>query len=531
MTTNHKPLPPGWAWTALGEIAAINPRGDTRELPTDLQVAFVPMSAVDALSGSIVELQSRTVGELRKGFTPFAAEDVLFAKITPSMENGKAAIARQLLNGRGFGSTEFHVMRPSSGVIPEWIFHFIRQERFRADAKAHFAGTAGQLRVPSDFLKDYPFPLPPLAEQRRIVARLEELLTRLDAGVRALKQVQAKLKRYRAAVLKAACEGRLLGRGDRAPTDRAPTGDEPAEKLLARILAERRAKWEADLRATGRDPSKVRYAEPQPPNTANLPALPEAWCWATVEQIAENIQYGHTESANEKPVGPKFLRITDIQNGKVDWPSVPYCVCSEEEHNKYRLQAGDIVFARTGATTGKSFLMLSCPDAVFASYLIRLRLFGTIDTQYFACFLESPHYWAQIMDVKQGSAQPGVNASILATLVVPIPPLAEQRRIVAEVERRLSVVEEMEQAVAANLARAGRLRQAVLRRAFEGRLVPQDPSDEPAEKLLERIRAAREGAHNAPRPTAPPFGTGAVTAPPPPPTAPQRRGMRRKAQR
>ena len=165
-----------------------------------------------------------------------------------------------------------------------------------------------------------------------------------------------------------------------------------------------------------------------------------------------------------------------------------------------------------------------------------------------------------------GTTRLKLNQSQMNRIPIPLPPLAEQRRIVAEVERRLSVVEEMEQAVESNLARAGRLRQAVLRRAFEGRLVPQDPSDEPAEKLLERIRAAREGAPNAPRPTAPRPGasrtgasrTGAVTAPPPPPTAPrpgasrtgasrtgavtappppppppapQRRGMRRKAQR
>ena len=102
--------------------------------------------------------------------------------------------------------------------------------------------------------------------------------------------------------------------------------------------------------------------------------LPDGWAWNTVKDLSKNIQYGYTESANVEPVGPKFLRITDIQGGKVDWDTVPYCVCSDDEAGKYLLESGDIVFARTGATTGKSFLISNPPKAVFASYLIRLRL-------------------------------------------------------------------------------------------------------------------------------------------------------------
>lgn len=212
--------------------------------------------------------------------------------------------------------------------------------------------------------------------------------------------------------------------------------------------------------------------------------------------LAERIQYGHTESAKEEPIGPKFLRITDIQDGRVNWDTVPYCKCSEEQYAKYRLVPGDIVFTRTGATTGKSYLISDCPDAVFASYLIRLQIGKQLDTKYVALFLTSPMYWSQIMIVKKGSAQPGVNATILATLSVPLPPLAEQIRIVAEVEQRLSVADEMEKAVEQSLKRAERLRQSILKRAFEGKLVPQDPSDEPASVLLERIqaeKARREG--------------------------------------
>ena len=170
---------------------------------------------------------------------------------------------------------------------------------------------------------------------------------------------------------------------------------------------------------------------------------------------------------------------------------MPYCECSEEEHQKYCLQPGDIVFARTGATTGKSYLIVDCPDAVFASYLIRLQLSPWVEPKYMAQFLNSPIYWSQIMIARKGSAQPGVNANKLATPQVPIPPIGEQHRIVAEADRLLSVVEELEATIVANLKRAERLRQAILKHAFEGKLVPQDPADEPASVLLERIQAER----------------------------------------
>ena len=156
------------------------------------------------------------------------------------MENGKAAIAMGLVNGRGFGSTEFHVLSPKEGVTSEWLFYFIRQECFRADAKASFSGTAGQLRVPASFIEKSKIPLAPLPEQHRIVAEIETQFTRLDAGVAALKRVQANLRRYKAAVLKAACEGRLVP--TEAELARVEGREfEPASVLLERIRAARAA--------------------------------------------------------------------------------------------------------------------------------------------------------------------------------------------------------------------------------------------------------------------------------------------------
>ena len=146
--------------------------------------------------------------------------------------------------------------------------------------------------------------------------------------------------------------------------------------------------------------------------------------------FAESVDYGVTASATEQPVGPKFLRITDIQDGAVNWESVPWCECDMRSSSDARLKAGDIVFARTGATTGKSFLIRECPaDAVFASYLIRVRVGDSADPRFVSHFFQTPIYWAQIMKSARGVAQPGVNATTLKALEIPLPPLAEQRRI------------------------------------------------------------------------------------------------------
>lgn len=149
-----------------------------------------------------------------------------------------------------------------------------------------------------------------------------------------------------------------------------------------------------------------------------------------LESLTEKIDYGHTASASDRPVGPRFLRITDIQNGSVEWASVPFCTATDNETDKYHLLPGDIVFARTGATTGKSFLIKDCPDdTVFASYLIRVRPSERVEPRYLAYFFDTPDYWAQIKKHAQGAGQPGVNASKLKQLQIPLPPLSEQKRI------------------------------------------------------------------------------------------------------
>jgi type I restriction enzyme S subunit len=192
------------------------------------------------------------------------------------------------------------------------------------------------------------------------------------------------------------------------------------------------------------------------------------WGEARVGDFCETPQYGYTESATSEQIGPRFLRITDIQNGLVDWDNVPFCNCPDPE--KYLLMENDLVFARTGATTGKSFLIRKCPKAVFASYLIRLRVKHSVSVEYLYRYFQTPSYWAQITDEKKGTGQPNVNGKKLANIRVPVPPLPQQRRIVAYLDSLQAKVDALRRLQAETGAELDALMPAVLDRAFKGGL-------------------------------------------------------------
>ena len=202
--------------------------------------------------------------------------------------------------------------------------------------------------------------------------------------------------------------------------------------------------------------------------------LPRGWRRVAVKDMADSIQYGHTASAKARKDGPRFLRITDIQDGRVDWSTVPSCDIPKADVPKYRLSAGDLVFARTGATTGKSFLIGECPEAVFASYLIRVRVSAGVDSRYLSAFFQSPDYWRQIQGGKRGIGQPNVNGTVLGEIQFPVAPLPEQRRIVAEIEKQFTRLEAGVAALRRVQANLKRYRAAVLKAACEGRLVPTE---------------------------------------------------------
>ena len=199
--------------------------------------------------------------------------------------------------------------------------------------------------------------------------------------------------------------------------------------------------------------------------------LPKGWVWTIVNEIAIKIHYGYTAKANGKNIGPKFLRITDIQNNNVNWNLVPYCEISEEDIEKYLLSEGDLLFARTGATVGKSFLITGkIPEAIFASYLIRIIINNNVNKKYISYFFHSNHYWSQIHLKKIGSGQPNVNGKKLANIKLPLPPLSIQNQIVQKIEELFSKLDMGINLMKQVKAQLEVYRKAVLKYAFEGKL-------------------------------------------------------------
>jgi type I restriction enzyme S subunit len=483
-------VPEGWAKTTLGEIAAINPKLDTSNLSDDTLVSFVPMAAVEEETGKINTTMLRYLKDVRRNYTPFQQGDVLFAKITPCMENGKSAVARPLESGIGFGSTEFHVLRPHFYVHPQYLYYFISQRTFRQKARAKMSGSAGQLRVPVSFLEEASFPLPPPGEQQRIVEAIERHFSRLDAIVAELRQKQKQLKRHRASVLKAAVEGTLTAQW------RAQHPDvEPASALLQRILRERRARWEDDLIARGRDPQKANYVEPAAPDVEALRALPEGWCWTTVEQLAD-VGTGATPLRSNKEYYDGGT-IPWIKSGAVN---ADFIRSADEyitekalvETNTKLFPVGTLILAMygEGQTRGKvSELMIEAATNQACAAMV-FRPLSFVCQPYVKYFLMKNYF--EIRSLASGGVQPNLNLTIVKETTIPLPSAEEQKQIIAEVEKQLSLIKHWEEIVEAHLATAQRLRQTILREAFAGRLVPQEPAEEPASQLLERIRAERK---------------------------------------
>ena len=325
--------------------------------------------------------------------------------------------------------------------------------------------------------------------------------------------------RLRRFVLDLAVRGKLV---------KQDPADEPASELLKRISAEK-----ARLVKAGeiRNPKKIPVID-----TNELPFdPPRGWEWTRLLEISRKIHYGYTASANRMIESVRLLRITDIQDNRVDWFSVPGCEIEEKVLPKFKLERGDdVLIARTGGTIGKSFLVQDVPvTAVFASYLIRIQGSHEIYDRYLKLFLESPAYWTQLRDGARGAGQPNVNGQILGKITVPLPPLVEQHRIVAKVNELMALCDRLEEARTARedtrdgltkasltrlvapdidaptfrsharfavdalpalTARADQvkqLRQTILNLAFRGKLVEQDPQEGSGRDIHARITSAR----------------------------------------
>ena len=282
-------------------------------------------------------------------------------------------------------------------------------------------------------------------------------------------------KKLRQKILDLAIHGKLV------PQD---PNDEPASVLLERIKADK----ERLIKEGKIKKSKKSAKTSDTPHYENVPfEVPEGWVWTTVSDISKSILYGVSESAKSEGKY-KLLRITDIQDNKVDWETVPFTDFDDNKVSSYILHNGDIVFARTGATVGKSCLIQGLSQkAIYASYLIRIQTFDLILPEYVKLFFESGYYWEQIELSSVGIGQPNVNGTILGYLNIPLPPFAEQKRIVIEIEQWLSLIDQIEQGKDDLHSVIKQTKSKILDLAIHGKLVPQDPNDEPAIELLKRI--------------------------------------------
>jgi len=486
-------LPPSWAIEPLGSVVDIL---DSQRVPVNgeeraKRVGDVPYYGATGQVGWID-------GHL------FDEELVLLGEDgAPFLDSIKTKA--YIIWGKSWVNNHAHVLRARPGILNRFLMHQLNHVDFRT-----FVSGTTRLKLPQGPMRQIPLAIAPESEQVRIVDEIEKQFTRLDAAVAALKRVQANLQRYRAAVLKAACEGRLV------PTEaelahREGRKYEPACELRGRILAERRARWEADqlpqFRTSSEEPKhdkQKKYSEPTEPETAELSDPSEGWVWTTMHAlVVDGPQNGLYLPRSRYGEGTPILRIDDFQSG---WSrasaELQRVTVDEGDASTYGLREGDLVINRVNSPShlGKTLLVqkMNLP-AIFESNMMRLQLSGCLSARYVEFYLRSLDGRGRLTKkAKWAVNQASINQNDVLATPVPLPPIAEQHRIVAEVERRLSVIDELEMQVEADAKRADRLRQATLRCAFQGELAPQDPNNEPASVLLERIRTEREVGEKGP---------------------------------
>jgi len=488
--------PRGWTETTLGALLSAELMNG-RSVPT--ADAGFPVLRLTALSAGLVDLTERKIG----AWTRSEAEKYLVREGDFLISRGNGSIR---LVGRGalvlrdeevaFPDTMIRV-RPNLEAIEcgflryQWDAPATRSQIERA-AKT----TAGIFKINQTDLRRTRLNLAPLAEQRRIVAEIETQFTRLDAAVSTLERVQANLKRARASVLKAAVEGRLV------PTEAdlargKGRSYEPASALLDRILEERRRKHdEAQVGAS----RKRAYKAPAEPETEGLPDLPEGWTWATVEQVSSHlpraIQSGpfgsnlrHSEFQDD---GYLVIGIDNVLDGVFSMGAA-HRISEEKFRDLERFRARPLDVAITVmATVGRCCVIPEDVEpAIITKHVYRITVERAIVLPRYLMYVlkGAPPVRRQMFQEARGQTRLGLNGTIVKKLAIPLPPPPEQSRIVAEIDRQFSIFDSLERATGSNLARCTALRQSILKRAFEGMLVPQDPADEPASELLARIQA------------------------------------------
>ena len=439
-------IPDSWEWVRLGSI--VYNRGQMK--PTS-DFCYVDIGSIDN--------KRQRLGDTENIITPDKAPsrakkiidvgDIIYSTVRPYLHN-MCIIDRQF-SLQPIASTGFATMTCYSGLLNKYLFYYLLAPDF--DNYANDTENSKGVAYPAindDRLYKALIPLPPLSEQHRIVAKIEELLPYIEKYGKAEEHLTTLNTTFpealKKSILQEAVQGKLVPQNP---------DDEPASVLLERIRAEKQELIKQGKIKQNKNESVIITRDKIPYEIIDgkerciadeVPfELPESWCWCRWGTISESIQYGYNAPAKENG-RIKMVRISDIQDNKVLWDTVPFCDIDEESIETYLLKQNDILFARTGGTVGKSYLVKEVPkDAIYAGYLIRTRYSNNLSSEYLKFFMESDLYWIQLRNGTVATAQPNCNGKTLANMLVPIPPLAEQHRIVAKIEEIMPMIERLTQ--------------------------------------------------------------------------------------
>ena len=475
---------------------ALAPRNE-KVAPADYpELPYIGLDDIEAHAMRL--LGSKPAASMKSSAKRFYPGDVLYSRLRPYLNKVWPS------DRNGICSSEFIVMPGNHLVDPRFLALRLNAMDFVSFANSLNAGDRPRV----DFDQISTFCLPPfsLVRQRRIVAKVEELFSELDKGVENLKTARAKLNVYRQAVLKHAFEGKLTAQWREENKDKLET----PEQLLARIKQEGEARYEQQLQEwkaeiKEREERGKSGKKPQRPKklakvtglahdvTAKLPPLPKSWMWEKLGWMTCGVEYG-TAAKSATTGRVPVLRMGNIQNAKFDWADLVY-TSGDKEIAQYRLHDGDVLFNRTNSPelVGKTAIYRGERPAVFAGYLIRVNhIRAVVDAQYLNLFLNSHVARQHGNSVKtDGVNQSNINGAKLSNYPFPYCSIEEQREVASILEKTFSVLDETEAEIVQELQKAAALRQSVLKKAFTGQLVPQDPHDEPASILLERIKTAK----------------------------------------
>lgn len=482
-------LPAGWTEVALTDVWQ---ESRVRVRPTTMGSAkYIGLEHVESATNRITSHGS--ADGVKSTVAVFSPGDVLYGRLRPYLNK----VIRPSFGG--VASTEFFVFSETEALASAFLLRLLSSSDVVAHANASSAGV-NLPRVSVEKLGEYRAGLPPPAEQHRMVARIEALFARLDDGIDALKRTEMNLKRYQASVLKAAVEGRLT---DQWRKENKP--DETGEELLQRTLAERRRRWEqeqlAKFAGSGRKPPrnwKSKYKEPLGPDTSGLPELPEGWCWATVDQVARVIggltkNQARTELLTRYP----YLRVANVYADELRLDDVKTIGVAESELDRVLLRSGDLMVVEGNGSPGQIGRVAEWNGELTAcchqNHLIKVRCAadGACRPRWLLLWLLSPTGRQAVL--KKASSTSGLytlSLSKIRALPIPLAPWREQAAAIAIADSLRDSAGVARTRVRSGIdAQSAILRQSILKRAFEGRLVPQDPADEPAFVLLDRILA------------------------------------------